>query len=185
MISNTSAGLFILVLVAIALFTIWSIFNRKRMTLLHKLYLFLMLDYSIWNITMLGMWLTPPERVDILQLLDSFTYLGIGVPSIYLMISIVFAFNYERFQKWMLLFLIIPVLSCFVCLTNNFHHLQYRVFSIVRSEIVFGPYIIVTGLHSYMCFLASFYLLIRFAQRNPSRLYAMQCSMLVLGVCAR
>lgn len=181
MVSNTAAGLFILVLVAIALFTIWSIYNRKRMTLLHKLYLFLMLDYSIWNITMLGMWLTPPERVDILQLLDSFTYLGIAVPSIYLMISIVFAFNYERFQTWMLLFLIIPILSCFVCLTNNFHHLQYRVFSIVRSEIVFGPYIIVTGLHSYMCFLASFYLLIRFAQRNPSRLYAMQCSMLVLG----
>ncbi len=181
MISNTSATLFILVLVVIALFTIWSIYNRKRLTLLHKLYLFLVLDYSIWNITMLGMWLTPPGRTDILQLLDSFTYLGIAVPSIYLMIAIVFASNYERFRPWMLVLLIIPVLSFFVCLTNNWHHLQYRVFSIVRSEIVFGPYVIVTGLHSYACFLASFYLLVRFAQRNRSRLYIMQCSMLILG----
>ncbi|MEM5779674.1 MAG: hypothetical protein AAGU02_00850 [Lawsonibacter sp.] len=117
MISNTSATLFILVLVVIALFTIWSIYNRKRLTLLHKLYLFLVLDYSIWNITMLGMWLTPPGRTDILQLLDSFTYLGIAVPSIYLMIAIVFASNYERFRPWMLVLLIIPVLSFSVCLT--------------------------------------------------------------------
>ena len=181
MISNTSAALFILVLVVIVLFTIWTISNRKRLNLLHKLYLFLVLDYSIWGITMLGMWLTPPGRTDILQLLDSFTYLGIAVPGIYLMIALTFAFNYDQFKKWMLLFLVVPISSFFVCLTNEWHHLQYKVFSLVRSEIVFGPYIIVTGLHSYLCFLASFYFLVRFTQKNPSKLYVRQCSMLILG----
>ena len=180
-ISDAAATIFILSLLLIAVFVLWSVYNQKRRSLLHKLYLALVLDYAIWALAMLGMWVTPPDRLDILRLLDAVTYLGIAVPVFYLMIAAAFVRGYDRLPRQYLLFLIIPVLSFFIALTNDWHHMQYQVFSIIKEQIVFGPFVIVTGIHSYLCFLVSFGLLINFARRNPSKLYILQCAMLVLG----
>ena len=181
MISNAEAVVFILVLLLIVIFIFWNFFNPRRNSLLSRLYVTLVLDYSIWALAMLGMWVTPLDNLPMLKLLDSITYLGIGVPAFYLMICHTFVRGLERRPGWYPLMLIMPVVAFFVSLTNDWHHLQYRVFSVFRSEIVFGPFVIVTGLHSYLCFLIGFGLLIRFALKNPSRLYVMQCSLLVLG----
>ena len=68
-----------------------------------------------------------------------------------------------------------------MALTNPYHHLLYQQFSILRSEIVFGPFILFTGAHSYICFMISFVLLLHFAFKNSSKLYFQQCIMLTLG----
>ncbi|MEA4934857.1 MAG: histidine kinase N-terminal 7TM domain-containing protein, partial [Lawsonibacter sp.] len=181
MVSNTAAIIFIVALALIAIFILLGIQNPKQRHLLNHLYMWMLLAYAAWALLMLGMWITPSNQLDILSVLDSLTYIGITIPSFYLMISIVFVRGYERLPQWCYLFLVIPLLSIFVCLTNSWHHLQYQQFSIVRSEIVFGPYVFVTGIHSYLCFLISFFLLIRFVWHNPNRLYMMHCFMLICG----
>lgn len=181
MISEFAASVFGLSLIIITIFAVWSLYNHKQRYLLHRLYLYLVLDYAVWAVIMLLMWLTPPGRTDILQLLDSFTYLGIATAPLYLLICYAFTTSTEKFPKWGYPLMIVPVLAVVICLTNEWHHLQYQVFSVIRSEIKFGPFVAITGIHSYLCQLASMVLLVNFARRNPSRLYIGQCAMLILG----
>lgn len=181
MITNSSAIVFILTLLLVAMFIGWSLSRGSRLTLLHKLYILLLLDYSLWAITMIAMWMTPMEQVGVLQFWDAVTYLGLGIPAIYLMISLVIARDYERMPRRVLLLLCVPVLIFCIAVTNNSHHLLYQVFSIVRSEIVFGPFIFINGVYSYLCLIASCVVILDFARRSPTRLHIIQSALLALG----
>lgn len=181
MISNTAAIAFILSLLLVSAFLGWSISRGSRLTLLHKLYILLLVDYALWAVTMLAMWMTPPDRIDLLKIFDAMTYLCIGMAAFYMMISLVIAKGYERLPKWMPWLQSIPLLTFFVALTNDYHHLQYQVFSIIRSEIAFGPFVLVSGAYTYLCLVASCVVMIRFALRNPIRIRIIQSGLLVLG----
>lgn len=182
MISSFSATVFGISLIFVVLFTIWSLTSCKQRQLLHRLYLYLVLLYAFWAIIMLAMRFTPSSNTDTLQLLDALTYIGGGmIPVFYLLVCYCFTRAIDRLPKWHFLLFAVPVLTVGICLTNNFHHLQYKVFSIIRSEIVFGPYLPINGVYSYLCLISSAVLLFIFARRNPSKLYIGQCAMLALG----
>lgn len=181
MITDFAASLFGLSLVLVLTFTVWILRNQKQHHLMHRLYLLMLWDFALWAVIMLAMWSTPSNQTHTLQILDSLTYLGIAIPPFYFMISYIFTSSATRFPKWGYLLFVVPILSTFIGLTNEWHHLQYQVFSVIRSEIVFGPYLAVTGAHSYLCLIGSAILLVRFAIRNPNKLYIRQCAMLVIG----
>ena len=181
MISSFSAAVFVLSLIVVVMFSIWSLYSRKHQYLLHRLYLFLMWDYALWAVIMLLMWLTPPNRVDLLQLLDGFSYLGTAISPFYLLICYTFTKSADKLPKWSLIPFVVPILAFLICLTNDWHHLQYQVFSVIRSEIVFGPFVFISGASGYICVVASMILLVNFARHNPSRLYIGQCAMLAIG----
>lgn len=182
MISTFSAVVFGLSLILVILYTIWSLSSRKQRQLLHRLYLYLVLLYASWAVVMLGMWVTPFENTARLQLLDSLTYIGGGmIPVFYLLICYCFTRGNDHLPKWHKFLFVVPIATVVICLTNDFHHLQYKVFSTIRSEVVFGPYLPVNGIYSYLCLISSAVLLFRFARRNPSKLYIGQCIMLALG----
>ena len=181
MISSFSAAVFVLSLIVVVMFSIWSLYSRKHQYLLHRLYLFLMWDYALWAVIMLLMWLTPPNRVDLLQLLDGFSYLGTAISPFYLLICYTFTKSSDKLPKWSLIPFVVPILAFLICLTNDWHHLQYQVFSVIRSEIVFGPFVFISGASGYICVVASMILLVNFARHNPSRLYIGQCAMLAIG----
>jgi len=180
-ISNTSAAIFMVAVILIIVFILWSHHNPKQRHLLNRLYMWMLLAYAVWAMLLLGMWITPPDQLKILQALDSLTYFGITIPPFYLMISASFVRGYDKLPKWYYLFLFIPVLTVFIGLTNDFHHLQYQQFSVFRSQIVFGPFVFVTGLHSYICLISACVLLFRFIRENPHKLYVRQCLLLICG----
>ncbi len=181
MISDFAAALFSITLLVVILFTIWTVFSRKPRKLMHQLYLLLGWVYGAWAIIMVLMWATPPERTDILQFLDSISYLGIATSPLYLLIVITFTGAREKLPRWWPALFIIPAITIPICLTNDFHHLQYKVFSLIRSEIVFGPYVAITGFHSYACMIIALFFLLRFAMRRQSKLYLSQSLMMALG----
>ena len=115
MVSDLSAAIFLLTLAGIALFIFWLFHSPKQRSLLSKLYLWLVLVYSYWAVLMLIMWRTPPDHIEFLAFLDSLTYLGISIPAIYLMISLVFVQGRDRLPKWTLSCLVVPVLAVIVC----------------------------------------------------------------------
>lgn len=181
MVSDLSAIIFVLCLALLVVFIFWSLHSPKPRTLLNHLYLWLVVVWSFWAFLMLCLWVTPPEQTTTLMFLDALTYAGIEIPPIYFMISLAFVKGYEHLPRWCYAFLILPALAVLVALTNPYHHLLYQQFSILRSEIVFGPFILFTGAHSYICFMISFVLLLHFAFKNSSKLYFQQCIMLTLG----
>lgn len=181
MISDFSAAIFLAALIAIILFFIWS-FKVKRLQLIHKYYLMLAGSYGLCVIALLGMKLTPRDNVTSLMFWDAWTNtMGALMPVFCLCIALIFVKGWEQMPKKSMLLFLIPVITILVVWTNPLHHLHYKVFSTIKSEIVFGPYIAVTGIYSWLCQLVSLLLMINFALHNKSRLYLLQCLMFSLG----
>ena len=185
MISTLSMWIFSIALVAIAIFYIWSAKNQKRRTLLHRLYLWLAIAYGTWVIPLILMGFADQSNYNTMFILDALTQPG-GVlcSPLYLCIAITFVEGYEKMRKWMKLLFVIAAINVLVAWTNPLHHLQYEVFSVIRSEIVFGPYILVSGLFSYVCLVGAIVYLISFSLRNKTNLYWKQCILFVIsGLC--
>lgn len=181
MISDWVATVFTVILVAIALFIIWSL-KMRYLPLIHKLYLGIAISFGIWLAALLCMKYTDPANMKMLWIWDSFTYIGVAFsPAFTLCIALVFTKGWERMRPLGWATFIVPVLTNIIVWTNPIHHLQYRVFSVVKSEIVFGPYIYLSGIYTYFCLVAGIILMISFAIKNDSRLYLKQCVLFSLG----
>ena len=181
MVSDFSAAIFLAALIAIILFFIWS-FKVKRLQLIHKVYLMLAGSYGLCVIALLGMKLTSRDNTLALMFWDACTNtMGAVMPVFCLCIALIFVKGWQQMPKKTIWLFVIPVITILVVWTNPLHHLHYRVFSTIKSEIVFGPYIVIAGIYSWLCQLVSLILMINFALHNKSRLYMLQCLMFSLG----
>lgn len=181
MVSDFSAAIFLAALIAIILFFIWS-FKVKRLQLIHKFYLMLAGSYGLCVIALLGMKLTSRDNTLALMFWDACTNtMGAVMPVFCLCIALIFVKGWQQMPKKTIWLFVIPVITILVVWTNPLHHLHYRVFSTIKSEIVFGPYIAIAGIYSWLCQLVSLILMINFALHNKSRLYMLQCLMFSLG----
>lgn len=181
MISKNAISIFTILLAAIACFFIWSFNRRQRLHLLHKIFMVLMGTYAVWILALIGMGFTAPDNTSTLVVLDCITQVGNFCAVYYLWIAVVFCYGCDKLPRWCWLMVIMPIISFLVCCTNPLHHLQYIKFSIIKSEAVFGPFVMVSGVYSYICLIASIVLMINFARKNTSRLYRKQCVLLILG----
>ena len=185
MISPLIQWVFRIALVIIACFFIWSIKNRKKRSFLQVLYLFLAIAYGTWIIPLLLMSVVDQSNYDLMFLLDCATQPGGSISSpLYLCIAVSFVEGHESMRKWMKYLFVIPFVTVLVAFTNPLHHLQYQVFSVIRSEIVFGPYIYVSGVFNYACLVGAIVYMIRFTLKNKSNLYWKQCLLFTIsGLC--
>jgi len=185
MVSNVSMAIFLCTLLAIALFTVWSVRIKRKRNLLHKLYLFLGLAFAGWVLPLIGLKFANPENTEWIYFLDCLMQPGGALCSpLYLCIAVTFVKGYERMQKWMKVLFVLPILTILVVWTNPLHHLQYVKFSVVRSEIVFGPFVIISGICNYVYLIWAIVFMIRFAVKNKALLYLKQCILFaVSGLC--
>lgn len=181
MISNFAASLFSLALLVVVIFSFWTYLSRKPRKLMNRLFLYLSWAYGAWAAIMLLMWLTPADRLDILQILDGLSYIGISTSPLYFLIVYSFTKVSDKLPRWWPVLFVIPVVTIPLCLTNDFHHLQYQVFSLVRSEIIFGPFVMVTGVYSYFCMLLALVQLFRSRVWKQSKLFLAQSILMALG----
>ncbi len=181
MISNLFAVFAVIALVFIGVFIIWSL-KTQHLKLLHKLYMALAICYAVWVLALLIMKFVDQDNTYVLFCLDAVTNsTGPLMPALYLCIALAFLGDWQKLpaKAWGLF--VIPILTAVVVWTNPLHHLQYRVFSIIKSEIVFGPYSLVSGAYCYICLLIAMFLMIRYALQNRIRMYVMQCTVFALG----
>ena len=185
MISNLSLGIFGCTLLGILIFFIWSFRAERKRYLLYKLYWCWGLSYASWVIPLICMRFVDAGNTELMFVLDWLTQPGGTLcAALYLCIAVTFVEGYERMQKWMWFLFILPVVTTLVVATNPIHHLQYVVFSVVRSEIVFGPYILISGIGNYFCLIGGVVYVIHFAIKNKSPLYLKQCVLFaVSGLC--
>lgn len=185
MISDISVAIFVMALAAILVFFVWSRRAKKKRQLLHNLFLWLAAAYITWIIPLIILKFVPNDNQTIMYLLDCAMQPGGALCSpIYLCIAITFVSGNEKLSGWIKAFFIVPVMTILIAWTNPLHHLYYQQFSVVRSEIVFGPYIIVSGLCNYVFLIAAVIYMIRFGIKNRTALYWKQCILLAIsGLC--
>ena len=185
MVSNLSLGIFACTLLAVAVFSVWSIRTKRKRYLLHKLYLGLALAAASWVVPLVCMRFADPENTGMMFLLDCLMQPGGALCApLYLCIAITFVEGYERMQRWMKVLFIFPIITILVDWTNPLHHLQYVEFSVVKSEIVFGPYVYISGVGNYIYLISAVIFMFRFALKNKTLLYWKQCMLFAIsGLC--
>lgn len=182
MVSNTSVVIFIVALLALSVFFVWSLSAKKRRILLHRLYLWLAVAYGSWILQLIVMRFVPIENSTMIYLLDCLMQPGGALCSpLYLCIAVAFVTGKESLNKWLKWLFILPVSTILVAWTNPLHHLYYETFSVVRSQIVFGPYINVSGLCNYVFLLGAIVYMIYYGIKNSSSLYWKQFTLLTIS----
>lgn len=185
MVSEISVIIFIVALIILSAFFIWSKFTRKKRQLLNNLYLMLAVAYASWIIPLIIMHFVSMENQQLLYILDCAMQPGGALCApLYLAIALTFISGQEKLPRWLKMSFFFPAATIFVSWTNPLHHLYYETFSVVKSEIVFGPYILVSGLCNYIFLIVAIVYMIRFAVMNKSNLYWKQCLLFIIsGLC--
>ena len=185
MISTASLWIFIFALATLTGFFIWSSKPKHKRGLLHRLFLMLAIAYASWLVPLVAMYFVDAGNASVTFILDCLMQPGGALCSpLYLCIALVFVTGAEKMPKWMWLVFMIPVLTIIVAWTNPLHHLYYVKFSTIRSEIVFGPYILVSGIFSYVVLIGAVAYVLKFGIQKNSGLYWKQCAALVIsGMC--
>ena len=168
-------------IILIVTFITWLL-KTQQVRLLHKLYTALAGVYVILLLTLVVMKYVDPNDTALLFILDAMTNTtGSMTPLMYLCISLAFLNDWEKLPKRIWILFGIAFFNLLVVWTNPIHHLQYKHFSVVRSEIVFGPYMYISGGFSYICLITSLALMLNFAWKNRSKIYVRQCMLFALG----
>ena len=185
MVSNLAMFIFACALLLNIMFSVWLSRNKEENTFLNRLFLLLAFSLSSWIIPVMCLYFVDPADTAMTYLLDCLMQPGGALCSpLYLCIAISFTQRYEQPQKWMYLLFVVPILTVLIAWTNPLHHLYYEQFSVIKSQIVFGPYIYVSGICSYVYLVAGIVYMIVFALRNTWALYWKQSILFILsGLC--
>ena len=94
--------------------------------------------------------------------------------------SLIFINTKIKFKDKYLLLFLIPIISLFVLWTNSKHHLFYKVYSLNLNETIFGPYMTIHSIYSYLFLIISLILLLKYSFKNAG-FFSKQSILLVVG----
>ena len=113
---------------------------------------------------------------------DYFVYIGTCfLPVTVFLTGLIFYNNKIKLKKIHLLLLIIPIISLLVLWTNDFHHLFYKKYSINISETVYGSYMLIHNMYSYMLLGLGIFFILKSSIKS-SGFFSKQSLLIVLGI---
>ena len=182
MVSDFAMTVFVASLIVIVMFTMRMIGGELQKKLLHKLFMWYGWAIVCWIVPVMLIGLFDGANTTVMFFLDCLMQPGGALCApLYLCIAVSFVNGYEKMPGWMKYVFIVPVVTTLVAWTNPFHHLMYVHFSVVRSEIVFGPYVFVSGVSNYIFQIIGIVYVLRFAIKNKTPLYWKQSILFVIG----
>ena len=182
MISNLALVIFIAILVSVVAFAFWVFRTKRKRELLSKLFLGFAVAYGSWILPLVVMYFADASDNSLMFILDCAMQPGGAICSpLYLCIAISFVKGYDSWKKWMSWLFVVPIITVLMACTNPWHHLYYVQFSVIKSQIVFGPYLLVSGAYNYICLMGAMIYMIQFGFKNRTPLYLKQCFFFTLS----
>ena len=113
---------------------------------------------------------------------DYFVYIG----TCFLPISVYFTgLSFEntkiQFKKKYIVLFIISIISLLILWTNDYHHLFYKQYSTSIADTVYGPYMVIHNIYSYILLGLGIIYMLKFSIKN-SGFFSKQSLLIVLGV---
>ena len=113
---------------------------------------------------------------------DYFVYIG----TCFLPISVYFTgLSFEntkiQFKKKYSVLFIIPIISLIILWTNDYHYLFYKQYSTNISDTIYGPYMIIHNIYSYVLLGIGIIYMLKFSIKNAG-FFSRQSMLIVLGV---
>lgn len=182
MISNLALVIFVAILVSVVAFAFWVFRTKRKRELLSKLFLGFAVAYGSWILPLVVMYFADASDNSLMFILDCAMQPGGAICSpLYLCIAISFVKGYDTWKKWMSWLFVVPIITVLMACTNPWHHLYYVQFSVIKSQIVFGPYLLVSGAYNYICLMGAMIYMIQFGFKNRTPLYLKQCFFFTLS----
>ena len=100
-----------------------------------------------------------------------------------LLLGITFSKTKLEFKKSYLFLFIIPCITTFLTITNDLHHLMYVKYSTELSETIYGPYMSVHSIYTYLTVLIGLAYMLIYNIKN-SGFFSKQSILIILGVLA-
>ena len=113
---------------------------------------------------------------------DYFIYIAIcTIPIAVFFMGLIYANTKIELRKRYLLLFVVPIISLIILWTNDFHHLFYEQYSTNISDTVYGPYMVIHNIYSYILLVFGIIYMLKFSIKN-SGFFSRQSMLIVLGV---
>lgn len=159
-------GILEILLVIIILFLLY-ICKKVQRSQIKKIFIIdLIILFWICLFLVLQYWINLYFNVPLI-FFEYFMYIGTCfLPLAIFFTSLIFVNTKVKFRKSHILLFIIPIISLFVLWTNDLHHLFYQHYSLDLNDTVFGPYMNIHSIYSYIFLILGLFLLIKYSIKN-------------------
>lgn len=175
-------------LITLVITTIVNVFltiylsKKKNKNQLNQVFICALSLLILWSIGLIAqIILSQPLKIEPIYF-DYFVYIGACfVPVAVFFMGIIYANTKIEFKKRYLLLFIVPIISLITLWTNDYHHLFYRQYSTNILDTVYGPYIVIHNIYSYILLVFGIIYMLKFSIKN-SGFFSRQSMLIVLGV---
>ena len=177
---TTLIALIITAIVNITLIAYLS--NKKEKSQLKSIFICSMTLLIYWTVGLiLQITISKPLDIDPIYF-DYYIYISIcGIPISVFFMGLIYANTRIEFKRIHLLLFVIPILSLLILWTNDNHHLFYEEYSTNISDTVYGPYMIVHNVYSYILLAIGIIYMLKVSIKN-SGFFSRQSLLIVLGI---
>ena len=156
--------------------------TKKNKNQLNKVFTCVLTLLMLWCVGLIAqIMLAKPLNIPEVYF-DYFVYIGTCfVPVAVFFMGLIYANTKIDFKKIYIVLFIIPIISLIILWTNDYHHLFYKQYSTNISDTVYGPYMIIHNIYSYVMLLVGVLYMLKFSIKN-SGFFSRQSLLIVLGV---
>ena len=175
---SSLVSIVMVVMLAVLLGMLWFVARSTTKTILHYVFIALIIQLLIWNGAVFAGNLVYNDP-ELFVFVDNFTYVGaVFVPVTFLVLGLSYQKNFKGLTSRYLLLLIIPVLTLTTIFTNDTHNFFYISYSHETGYIV-GPLFYIHAVFSYICMILGMVLLFYAAVKASGALSAQALLILV------
>lgn len=169
------------VFIAVAVWFVARSIRAGKTQLIHRLYYMISIIIILWQLMIIELRFTDPANLPLVRVWDNLMYLGTFAPVLMLLLVLAFVRGWQRLPSAYYCLFIVPVLSNIMVWTNPLHGLVYQTFSLDISEVVFGPYVVFSGMYAMVCGIVAMVFLIYFTVTHRSQLVVKQATLFCIG----
>ena len=182
MITDNQALIALIITTLVNLILIIYLAKGKNKAQLNKMFICALSLLILWSVGLI-MQITLAEPLNIEPVyFDYFVYIGACfVPVTVFFIGLIFANTKITFKKRYLILFIVPIISLLMLWTNDYHHLFYIQYSTNIADAVYGPYLTVHNIYSYILLAIGIIYMLKFSIKNAG-FFSQQSMLIILGI---
>lgn len=164
----------------ICLIVFYYILKRKDNNQMSKIFVIIFILQTIHLSALIAQILCSKTKIPPI-FFENFAYIsGCFLPLAFLFAGIVFSKTKIKLARIHLLLFIIPIISLLILWTNDFHHLFYAKYSINLDETIFGPYMSIHSIYSYVLLFIGLLYLLKYSIKNAG-FFSRQSVLILIG----
>jgi len=178
-----SLSYLIIMIISEILICLVALLIRKKDTSknqIKKFFNLILLCISIWTLSLIFQILLQNTSINPV-LFEGFASFGACFVGVFILfLGLAFLRTKIEFKKSYLLLFVIPLITTFLMFTNEYHHLMYETYSIDINKTVFGPYMPIHSIYSYLTSFLGIICLLRYSIKNIG-FFSKQSILIIVG----